>query len=170
MSDAGPLGGFTVLYVNGQTPTDSSYIKCVLSILNTSGQSVPLTELTLRYYYTNEVTMPVTIDLNSAHASGGQTYYDLNAKISMQNVVLTPAKTNANAYVEIGFKTGSPSILSGDVATQVDWQIHETGYMQHYNQSNDYSFDATKTGSPMAWDHVALYRNGTTLLWGVPPP
>jgi cellulose 1,4-beta-cellobiosidase len=168
-SDAGPIAGFSVQYTNEATATNSSVIKCVLGIVNNSGQSVPLTELTLRYYYTNEVTHAITIDTNFAHASGGVTYADLTTKISKQNVVLTPSKTNANAYVEIGFMAGSPSILSGDVATQVDWQIHQTNYDQNYDQSNDYSFDASKT-SAQTWDHVALYRNGTTLLWGVPPP
>jgi hypothetical protein len=170
MSDAGPIAGFSVLYANGATmATNSSVIKCVLSIVNNSGQSVPLTELTLRYYYTNEITNTTKIDTNYAHASGGQTYADLTNLISKQSVVLTPAKTNANAYVEIGFMAGSPNIVSGDVPTEVDWQIHQTDYNQLYTQSNDYSFDASKT-SAQAWDHVALYRNGTTLLWGVPPP
>jgi hypothetical protein len=169
-SDAGPIAGFSVRYqVGAPMVTNSSVIKCVLSIVNNSGQSVPLTELTMRYYYTNEVTNPVTIDTNYAHTSGGMTYMDVTNKITKQSVVLAPAKTNANAYVEIGFASGSPNILSGDVSTDVDWQIHDTNYTQSYNQSNDYSFDASKTTS-QTWDHVALYRNGTTLLWGVPPP
>jgi len=169
MSDAGAVAGFSVRYLNEQTSATNNYIKCTLSIFNNSGQSVPLTELTLRYYYTSEVTNPTTIDTNYAHASGGQTYADLTSKITKKTVALTPATANANTYVELGFAGGSPNILSGDVATEVAWQIHENNYAQSYTQTNDYSFDASKTGSPQLWDHVALYRNGTTLLWGTPP-
>src|SRR5204863_774821 len=101
---------------------------------------------------------------------GGAMYADLMTKIVKTSMALGPPKTNANAYVELGFASGTPSLAPGEEPAFVDWQIHDSNnYSQHYNQSNDYSFDATKT-SATVWDHVTLYRNGTTLLWGVAPP
>jgi hypothetical protein len=37
-----------------------------------------------------------------------------------------------------------------------------------YTQTNDYSFDATKTALT-DWTHVTVYRLGT-LIWGIEPP
>ena len=54
---------------------------------------------------------------------------------------------------------GSIILRYGLSKLNVDWT--------NYTQTNDYSFDATKT-SYADWTKVTLYRNGV-LVWGVEP-
>ena len=60
---------------------------------------------------------------------------------------------------------------SGSVPPSSDSGKLESGFhkdpFSNYTQSNDYSWDASKT-SFTAHDKVTLYRDGV-LLWGLPP-
>jgi hypothetical protein len=67
--------------------------------------------------------------------------------------------------MELSFPTGVT--VAADSSTGEIWfGVHKTNWTD-YDQTNDYSYDATKT-SLADWDHVTLYRNGI-LVWGVEP-
>ena len=73
----------------------------------------------------------------------------------------------SNAYVEIGFRGTAGVLKTGDVLDALV-QLHRTDFGSTLNQTNDYSFDASKTkyvDSP----NVTLYRKGI-LIWGTPGP
>jgi hypothetical protein len=48
------------------------------------------------------------------------------------------------------------------------WQMQGPNPAQDvYTQTNDYSFDSSKT-TLTSWTHVVLLRNGS-VIWGTPP-
>jgi endoglucanase len=71
-------------------------------------------------------------------------------------------------YIEFGLSsTGHPTLAPGDSA---DFSFRMNGPNQAtdiYTQSNDYSFDSSKTALS-TWNHVVLVQNGT-VVWGTPP-
>jgi hypothetical protein len=82
-------------------------------------------------------------------------------------VPLTPAAIGADNYLEFGLSSGHPMLVTGESA---DFSFRMNGPNQGtdiYTQSNDYSFDNSKT-TVSTWDHVVLVQNGT-VLWGAPP-
>lgn len=77
---------------------------------------------------------------------------------------VTPAQTGADTYLEVGF-TGSATIGTdtGEIQTRVNWK----NYTQGYDETNDYSYDGTKT-SFVDWPKATLYQRGV-LIWGREP-
>jgi cellulose 1,4-beta-cellobiosidase len=57
--------------------------------------------------------------------------------------------------------------MPGTSTGQIQGRIHPTDFLYTFDQSNDYSFDATKT-TFANWNQVTLYENGM-LAWGTPP-
>jgi|GEM_PF-938864 len=134
-----------------QNPNANS-IRAHFKILNTGNESVPLTELKIRYYYTME------------NPTDQQFYCDW-ANIGASNIKGTFVHVENNKYyLEISF-TGGQNIAAnsdtGEIQTRwnkVDWSM--------YNQADDYSFNPSMTNWT-DWDKVTLYRNGQ-LVWGIP--
>jgi hypothetical protein len=81
-------------------------------------------------------------------------------------VAVSPARTNADYYLEISFTSGAgtlaPGANSGDIQNRFsksDWS--------NYNETNDYSYNATMTNYA-AWTKVTAYYQGS-LVWGTEP-
>jgi hypothetical protein len=121
----------------------------------TSPQS--LTDLTVRYYFT-------------ADGSAQQSYVCDYAAIDCGSIqatfaTITPAKTNADHYLELSFTAGS--IPAGGSSGEIQVRFHDSNYQVTFNQSNDYSFDASTT-QYADWKNVTVYRGGA-LVWGTEP-
>jgi len=81
---------------------------------------------------------------------------------------LTPAKSTADSYLEFAFSSGHTALAPAE-SIDLSWQMNgPTPASDTYNQSNDYSFDASKNGAPVNWDHVVLL-DGTKVIFGTPP-
>jgi hypothetical protein len=122
--------------------------------VNTGTTAVSLAELTLRYWY--------TID-----GSAAQDWMCWYSQIGCSNVsasFTTVSRVGADRYIELSFASGAGSIDAGG-NVRVEYGFHKD--WTNYTQTNDYSFDATKT-SYADWTKVTLYRNGV-LVWGVEP-
>jgi len=78
-------------------------------------------------------------------------------------------RQGADTFLQIGF-TAAAGTLTSALPTVVDARFHSQNpdFGITYNQSGDYSFDATKTAFA-DWTHVTVYRQGT-LIWGIEPP
>jgi endoglucanase len=168
MSDAGFVAGMQVLYAVQSTAATSPYIECELHAKNGGTSTVAVSELKLRYYYTNEeVGRLPTLTLNWSHITTGGANQTLDVT-SMVNP-LTPAKNNADTYVEFSLASASHTNLSPNESADFSWRMNGPNQATDiFTQTNDYSFDVGRT-TPQQWDHVVLVRNGT-VVWGLPPP
>jgi hypothetical protein len=153
-----PPSTLKVQYKAGDTITGDNQFKPYFNIVNTGSTAVALSSLKIRYYLTKE--------------SGGDLVFNCDwaqlgcANIAGTFVAISPAKTNADTYLEIGFTTAAGSIAAGGSSGEIQTRNNKSDWT-NFNESNDYSFDATKT-SFADWSRVALYQNGT-LVWGVAP-
>ncbi|MBN2440430.1 MAG: hypothetical protein JXJ04_03775 [Spirochaetales bacterium] len=146
---ATPEPDFVVQYRCGVTSDLTNMIRPYLNIKNAGTETVPLEELTLRYYYTKEsaVNEEIIVDY---------------AAFGKENVI----GTLADVYMEIGFTPEAGSLKPGSETGQI-----LLGVMRHdsdpYDQSDDYSHDPAYTEFA-DYDRITLYRNGI-LSCGVPP-
>jgi hypothetical protein len=143
-------------YLCDTTAAMSQEVRPWYDIYNNGTSAQSLTELTVRYYFT-------------ADGSQTQTYNCDYAVIGCSLIqgtfvaMATPTAT-ADHYLEISFTGGS--IAPGSDTGQIQNRFQDTNYLV-MTQTNDYSFDATKTAFT-DWANVTVYRNGT-LVWGVEP-
>src|SRR6266545_2449489 len=138
------------------SPNDNQ-IKPHFNIVNGGTTTVPLSELTIRYWYTNDGSQPQVYDCD--FASRGCS----NISASFVSI---PAVTGANTYLQLSFSAGAESLTPGQQSGEIQARLHSQNW-SNYTEGNDYSYDATKT-SFADWTRVTLYRNGT-LVWGTEP-
>jgi hypothetical protein len=152
-----PPTGLIVQYKASDTQATNNEIKPHFNIVNNSGMTVNLNELAIRYYYTLE-----------PNGSQTEVFHCDYAKINCPNVVgtfKTTSGVNADHYLEVTF-TGGVMLTAGQTTGEIQARYNKMDYAS-YDESNDYSFDPTKT-SFADWDKVTLWHNGA-LVWGVEP-
>jgi hypothetical protein len=136
------------------------YLQPTFNIVNAGATAVPYSELKIRYWYTADTGSAPAFHCYSATGPGGCTF--VNATF----VTVSPARTNADRYVEIGF-TGTATVAASGQSDLLQTAIDKA---DNFDETNDYSYDPTKMYPTFAdWTHVTLYRNGT-LVWGTEPP
>ncbi|MBN2442825.1 MAG: tandem-95 repeat protein, partial [Spirochaetales bacterium] len=155
----GPTGittnGVLVQYKCGEALAFNNHIKPHMTIRNTSANNYPLSELTLRYYYTKE------------GASEEESFIDHSTPASAANVMINFREDASSIYryMEIGFTGSAGTLLAGSTQTlelrfnKIDWT--------DYNEVDDYSYEPSLTAYT-DWDRVTLYHLGT-LVWGTEP-
>jgi hypothetical protein len=140
------------------TPGNVQWSDQSFNIKSIGTTSVPLSQLTIRYWFDADgktLNLPPVCNWAAIGCSN----------ITMKFVTVTPARVGATHYLEVGFTSGTLAVGA------------ETGELQssfHYNpwanvdRTNDYSFDGTKTALT-DWNKVTLYHNGNK-VWGNEPP
>ena len=147
------------LTADPMTPGDPA-VRPHFKVLNTGSIAVPLSQLTIRYWY----TIDTPVDAESSQCD----YAQLGCNnITTSNVTLSPTRTNADRYFQVGFAAtaGNLAANSGNTGEIQVW-FHKNSW-GNYTETGDYSYDATKTGYA-DWNKVTLYQNGT-LVWGTEP-
>src|SRR4029079_1323606 len=86
--------------------------------------------------------------------------------VTSQFVALSPARTGADFYLQLGFTAGIGSLTARQATGEVQGRSNKDDWT-NYDESNDYSYDPTKLAFA-DWDRVTLYRNGA-LVWGTEP-
>ena len=112
--------------------------------------------LTVRYWFTAEGT------------AAGQAFECDYAVVGQENVsgaFADASGTDADTYLEVSFAVAT-SLAPGAESGEIQTRIHKADFSD-YDQSNDWSFDPTKTAAA-PWDRVTLHQ-GATLLWGTEP-
>jgi cellulose 1,4-beta-cellobiosidase len=151
--------GLSVEYLCGDTTPMIKDMKPHLQVVNNGATAVPLSALTIRYYYTKDGSPATDQSFNCDYALLGCGV--ISATFN------TTTGTNADEYLELSFSAAAGSLAPGASTGEIQARIHPTDYQYTFNQTNDYSFDPTKTAYA-AWDHVTLFQSGT-LVWGTVP-
>ncbi len=141
--------GLKVQYKAGDTNATAGSMKPHFKVINVGSQTFDYQNIKIRYWYTKE----------------GYTDEQFNfdyVKMGSTNI----AGTFGTGYLEVSFGSSAGTIAPGQDSGDIQTRINKTDWTT-YTQTNDYSFDATKTAYT-EWDRVTLYYNGT-IVWGVEP-
>ena len=147
-----------VQYRAADTSATDNQIKPHLNVVNTGTTSVPLSELTVRYWYTKDTTQTQIYECDFA-AKGC-------ANITARFVTPVPATATADTYLELAFTPAAGALAGGQQTGEIQNRLHTQNFT-NYNEANDYSFDPAKTAFADS-TKVTLYRNGV-LVWGAEP-
>ena len=143
---------------DNDNPDNTLY--ALYQVVNTSASAVPPSSLTMRYWFTNESPSdPLEFDCDWAQ---------LNCRnITARFVVLSPARSKANTYVEISFSAGAGSVAAGQNSGEIQTRIHHVNWSS-FNTTETYSFISDPSFVYKDAQTVTLYQNGV-LIWGVEP-
>ncbi|HEV3191424.1 MAG TPA: cellulose binding domain-containing protein [Polyangiaceae bacterium] len=170
-SDAGqvesglPSAGLSILYKVEIAAATSAYLGCQLSVKNSGNGSPEVSALAVRYYFTDEVRLTPQLHLNWSHIS--TLHADADLKVAGSFAPFAPPAAGADTYIEFKLSSGHRLLGPGESAV-FSWQMQGPDPSKNlYIQTNDYSFDLTKTDFA-SWDRVVLLQNGS-VVWGQLP-
>ncbi|MET8802172.1 cellulose binding domain-containing protein [Streptomyces sp. NPDC004546] len=147
----------TVRYRTGDRAT-TDVARPWLEIINTSGRTVDLSDVTLRYYYADAD--------GSAYASNCvQTALGCSVLTLRTQPASTPAP-GADHYLQVGFTAAAGSLAPGKSTQGIGLQLYRVDH-QPLHQGNDRSFDATDTTYTRS-TRVTAYVRGDR-VWGEDP-
>lgn len=149
-------GELIVQYRAADTDANNDQIKPHFNIKNNGTTSVPLSDLKLRYYFTKDSISEMRAWIDWAQVGGA----------NIQQTFVSASGINTDTYIELSFSPEAGSILAGGQSGEIQLRMAKADW-SNFNESNDYSFDGTKT-SFADWDKVTLFRKGT-LVWGIQP-
>jgi len=144
------------------TATSTQQVSLGLHLVSTGTTEVNLSELTIRYWYTQDNATPQATDCY---------YANINCSVVTMKVVSLPAprgSSGTTAYLEVGFNAGAGKLAAGALV-EVMGAIHHTNWST-YNETNDYSWRASDVSASTFFDTdlVTIYQNGY-LVWGTEP-
>jgi len=151
--------GLKVRYRSNDIDPIDNQIYAQYIVVNDSTSTVPLSALTLRYWYTVDGARPQTFECDYALVKC--------QNITSRLVALSSPVSTADSYVEVGFSPGAGSLQPGQQSGEIQTRIHKNDW-SNYLQTNDYSFDPAQKFVYEDWPRVTLYLNGV-LVWGVEP-
>ena len=129
-------------------------------IFNNGTTSVPLSSLTMRYWFTNEAPSdPLVFACDYALVDCGS--------ITAKFVALSTPLTMADTYLEIGFTAAAGSIAPGQSSGEIQTRIHHVNW-SNFITTDSYSFISDPSFVYKDTQTVTLYLNGV-LVWGTEP-
>jgi hypothetical protein len=143
---------------DNDNPDNTLY--ALYQVVNTGASAVPLTSLTMRYWFTNENPAdPLVFECDWAQVNC--------SNITARLVVLSAPVSKANTYVEISFNAGAGSLAAGQSTGEIQTRVHHVNW-SNFNTTETYSFIADPSFVYKDTQTVTLYQNGT-LAWGTEP-
>jgi len=130
-------------------------------IFNSSTSAVPLSSLTMRYWFTNETPSdPLVFNCDYALVTC--------ANITAKFVTITPIPGKANTYLQLGFTAAAGSLANGGASSgEIQIRIHHVNW-SNFITTESYSFISDESFVYKDTQTVTLYQNGT-LVWGIEP-
>jgi hypothetical protein len=141
-----PSAGLRLQFLTHDSAETVGQLSIQLRIM--ADEEVPLSEVTVRYWYTPDGATNQVLDVDSS---------------SMGEANVT--STFGDDYVEIGF-TGEGTIPAGG-QQELQVRIHSAAYDSRYTLTNDWSY-SPDADAYIDWDRITIYRNGQ-LVFGVEP-
>ena len=158
----------TVRYTCADTTPVQAQRGFLLRLLNPTGVLIPLAGVTVRYWFTAaELSRQVfECDFASVHSLQGSCADIVPA--SSFNAV-TPPRTNANAYFEVGFaaRAGALEALHDDATDRIQIRLHDVAFIAA-DQRADYSYNCGMPGREIESTRITAYINGA-LVFGREP-
>lgn len=148
----------TPLYRIGETGTAANSIRANLQLSSSSTVSIPLNELSVRYWYTSDGSTDQTVEID--YAAMGK------SNIITSVVPLSTPVAGADTYAEFTFGAGAGTLSASGNSGDIQFRIHKNDW-SNYNQANDYSFAPAMT-SYTANERITVYRKGV-LIFGEEP-
>jgi hypothetical protein len=143
---------------DNDNPDNTLY--ALYQIINTGTVSVPLSSLTMRYWFTNETPAdPLVFACDYALVGCNN--------ITSKFVVLPSAEPKANTYLEIGFTAAAGSIAPGRSSGEIQTRVHHVNW-SNFITTDSYSFISDPSFVYKDTQTVTLYLNGV-LVWGAEP-
>lgn len=143
---------------DNDNPDNTLY--ALYQIVNTGTDSVPLSSVTMRYWFTNEAPAdPLVFACDWAQVNCSNT--------TSQFVALPSPKAKANTYIQIGFNAAAGSVAPGQSTGEIQTRIHHANWSD-FITTDSYSFISDPSFVYKDTQTVTLYVNGV-LVWGVEP-
>lgn len=154
----GAASNLKVQYHPRDTDTGDAWVMPDFNIVNLAATAVPLSELTIKYWFTIDSVQTLTLFCDFA------TVTCTNTATAFQT--LSPARTNADRALVVTFLPAAGSVPANGQTADLQFRFGKTDFTALV-ETNDYSFQsgASFVDAP----HVTLYRNGT-IVWGTEPP
>lgn len=156
MADISAATGVKLQCFNGNTTASTNTLYVNFRLVNTGTDAIPLSNVKMRYYFTNDDAQANGFACDWATAG--------SSNITGTFVSITPV-TGADRYLEAGFASGAGNLAVG-ASTEVKCRIWKTNW-SNFTQTNDYSFNGTATNYTDG-TNLTAYISGT-LYWGTPP-
>ena len=129
-------------------------------IINTGTTAVPLSSVTMRYWFTNEAPAdPLMFACDYAQVNC--------SSVTAKFVNLPTPVTQANMYLEIGFTAAAGSLAPGQSSGEIQTRIHHENW-SNFITTDSYSFISDPSFVYKDTQTVTLYVNGV-LVWGTEP-
>ena len=154
--------GLTVQDRSHDNDNPDNTLYALYQIVNTGTSAVPLSSLTMRYWFTNEApTDPLVFECDYALV----TCAHLTAKFV---TLATPIAGKANTYLQLGFTAAAGSVAAGGASSgEIQIRIHHVNW-SNFITTESYSFISDPSFVYKDTQTVTLYQNGS-LVWGVEP-
>ena len=141
-----------------------------IHLLNASSAAIPLSELSLRYWFSSEFTCAETTDQFTVYIDDFRFQMPhaekVKTDVTISVVTLDTGAPGCDAYFELGFTAATGSLEQGQYAA-ISYHTQLPIYTRTHNQANDYSYGAC-TMTHVYWERITVYRDGS-LIAGVPP-
>jgi hypothetical protein len=162
-SGSGGSGGsgtpsVTAEYETSAAGATTSTISNQIELVNNGTSPIPLSDLTARYWFTEDGTQPLVYSCDYAPVGC--------ANVTGAFTTVSPAVTGADHYLQLSFSSAAGSLAPGANTGGIQNRIYQADFAT-MTQTNDYSFnaaDASFTANP----DITVYDNGT-LIYGTEP-
>ena len=143
---------------DNDNPDNTLY--ALYQVVNTTSASVPLSSLTMRYWFTNETPAdPLVFACDYAQVNC--------ANITATFVNLPSPVSKANMYLQIGFTAAAGSLAPGQSTGEIQTRVHHVNW-SNFTTTDTYSFISDPSFVYKDTQTLTLYQNGT-LVWGTEP-